>query len=201
MIRFRVSSLLLFLGLFSLMGCVSLSHVDQKNKAIQVEVAPNTFVSLPTPAQLGKTLSLDQLISANWDGHAQVLPVHLEVLDREVLLIGFSSWGMRILTLSYTKDALTQDVLPGLGAVLPDGKEVLFNMMLALWPAKSWDAPLKAIGWKLIEGKSSRNLLDNKGTTVISIKYDAPLSDEKTPKTIVFDNLQKQYQITINTLS
>lgn len=188
-----------FFSLFALMGCESLSK--ETHNAMTVEVAPKTYVSLPTPGQLGRNLSINQLISANWGGDIQSLPVHLEVLEEKVLLIGFSSWGTRILTLTYTKDALTQDVLPGLNAVLPKGKDVLFSMMLALWPAKSWEAPLKAIGWRLDEGATYRDLLDNNGRTVISIKYDNSLKQDNIPKKIVFEHMQKKYQITIKTLS
>ena len=191
----KAACLLLMLPL---MSCTSFVQQNQARDR-QVEVALNTFVSFPPPAQLGKTLSVSQLIRANWGSKRQSFPVHLEVSENQVLLLGFSNWGTRILTLTYTKKTLIEEVLPGLNAVLPQGKEVLFNMMLALWPLKSWNAPLNAIDWTLVEGENYRNLLNEKGETVIVITYSNSLKFKNIPSVINFKHVQQDYEITIET--
>ncbi|MGF1688566.1 DUF3261 domain-containing protein [Photobacterium japonica] len=164
----------------------------------QVALAPNVNVTLPTPAALGESLTATQLITARWGDQQNQLPVQLEVTPDKLVLAGFSSWGARILSLTYQDHALSTDVLPGLGNVLPKPEQVLLNLMLTLWPVEAWQAPLAAVGWQLIEHPHQRQLLDNHGNVVVDIHYAAssPLDGE-----IVFTHRQLGYVITINTLN
>ena len=87
----------------------------------QVDIAENTQVNLPTPASLGYQLAASQLITASWviDGKptSEQLPVQLQVTSNEVVLAGFSSWGTRVLSLSYDGEQIQTEVLNGLQAV------------------------------------------------------------------------------------
>ncbi|WP_407331339.1 DUF3261 domain-containing protein [Enterovibrio sp. 27052020O] len=187
----------IFLGLFLLLSLAGCAAVPEGN---QVEIAPNTFVSLPSPADFGGTANVSQLITANWNGETNTLPVQLQISEKRVVLVGFSSWGTRILTLSYSGNKIEEDTLAGLGAVLPDGRQVLLNIMLTLWPAETWKPELNAIGWQMIERENHRTLLDRNGETVAEIQYDGPLLTGRIPSTIQFEQLRQHYQITINTL-
>lgn len=165
-----------------------------------VEIAPDKFVTLPAPSEFEGTVSVNQLITAKWSDSTQVLPVHLEISATDVVLVGFSSWGTRLLTLNYDGQTLETDNLTGLGAVLPDGKQVLMNLMLTLWPATSWQPHLSPIGWQLVDDATSRTLLDENGETVAKIQYDEPKVAGGVPADIQFEQVRQHYQIQIQTL-
>lgn len=166
----------------------------------QVEIAPDRYVTLPAPSDFPASISVNQMITASWGNDSQVLPVHLEISPSDVVLVGFSSWGTRLLTLHYDGQKLDTDTLTGLGVVLPDGRQVLMNLMLTLWPAEAWEPHLAPIGWRLKDSGSTRTLLDENGETVAKIQYDGSKVSGVIPEQIQFEQLQQNYQITIQTL-
>jgi len=175
-------------------GCAS----KPEPQANQVNIAPDTYVTLPAPAALGQTLAASQLITAQWAEQSHQLPVQLQVDHQKIALAGFSSWGSRILSLTYEDQTIEASVLPGLGETLPQPEQVLFNLMLTLWPADAWHSPLQTIGWQLIEMSQHRQLIDDKGNVVADVEYKA------TPHLagdIVFIHHQLGYTITIKTLN
>lgn len=192
--RKRTTSMLtLLIASVMLVGCASKPMVQQN----QVEIAPNTLVTLPTPAQLGYSLTASQLITATWNKQSHQLPVQLQVEPKRVALAGFSSWGTRILSLDYQDQKVETYVMPGLGATLPDPKQVLFNIMITLWPINAWQAPLEQVGWQLKQAPNNRQLIDSKGDIIADIDYKNanPLKGE-----IIFTNHQQHYTIDIKTL-
>ena len=188
--------------IMGLSGCTSIQRINNN----RVEIIDNTFVSLPSPESYGHQLIASQLITANWQDnkgskvkkYSEQLPVQLQVTSQQVALAGFSSWGSRILSLTYDQDKLDTYVLPGLGNTLPKPQQVLFNLMLTLWPAKAWDSAFSNIGWQLKDSKHRRQLFDNHGNLVIDIHYSSinPLKGD-----IYFSDKRLNYQIKITTLS
>ncbi|WP_325891702.1 DUF3261 domain-containing protein [Grimontia sp. NTOU-MAR1] len=165
-----------------------------------VEIAPDKFVSLPAPSDFQGTVSVNQLITAKWSDTTQVLPVHLEITGSDVVLVGFSSWGTRLLTINYDGHTLEKENLTGLGVVMPDGKQVLMNLMLTLWPTSSWQTHLSQIGWQLVDDAATRTLIDENGETVVKIQYDEPKVAGGIPADIKFEQVRQHYQIQIQTL-
>ncbi|WP_028864491.1 DUF3261 domain-containing protein [Psychromonas aquimarina] len=179
---------------------LSACSMQPQTHPVQVEVNKDVFVTLPKPAELGERLNVSQLITAQW-GHAegnkeQKLPVQLQVDQQSVVLAGFSAWGARIISLSYSGEEIQTYVLSGLADTLPKPEQVLFNVMISIWPVESWSAPLAQIGWSLVESDFERFLLDENGQIVASVSYQAhPYIDG----IIVFKHLQLNYTITIET--
>ncbi|MCL2916434.1 DUF3261 domain-containing protein [Shewanella corallii] len=191
---------LLLLALLWLSGCsLSPKPSDDGNK---VRLAADTFVALPSPASYGGTLTASQLITVSWqqDGKQQsrTLPVQLEVTPEKLALAGFSSWGSRILSLTYEKGQITTAVMPGLGTTLPEPEQVALNLMLTLWPLKAWETELASVNWRLVQHGLTRELLDSNGQPQIEIEYSRT---EKLAGPIVFRDKQLGLQITIKTLS
>lgn len=188
-----IKACILFFLMTVLSGCAS----KPEPLANQVNIAPDTYVTLPAPAALGQTLTASQLITAQWAGQSHQLPVQLQVDHQKIALAGFSSWGSRILSLTYENQTIEASVLPGLGDTLPQPEQVLFNLMLTLWPADAWHNPLQTIGWQLIEISQHRQLIDDRGNVVADVDYKA------TPHLagdIVFTHYPLGYTITIKTL-
>ncbi|MDC5705459.1 DUF3261 domain-containing protein [Vibrio europaeus] len=166
-----------------------------------VQITQQEQVSLPTPGDLGYSLTASQLIEATWNSNEQKrteqLPVQLQVSSDKLVLAGFSSWGTRILSLNYQDDKITTEVLSGLGGVLPPPEQVLFNLMITLWPVSAWEAPLNKVRWQIIDNYNTRAIFDNSGNKVIDIQYS---NKDRLSGDIVFHHLIDNYTIKIKTL-
>ncbi|HHF0551045.1 TPA: DUF3261 domain-containing protein [Vibrio antiquarius] len=192
---FRCTTLIV-LSLF-LSACSLVPHQSTP----QVDIAENTQVNLPTPASLGYQLAASQLITASWviDGKptSEQLPVQLQVTSNEVVLAGFSSWGTRVLSLSYDGEQIQTEVLNGLQGTLPRPEQVLFNLMITLWPSSAWEGSLNEVRWQMIDKNNSRAIFDSDGEKIIEIQYS---SSNKLEGKIDFHHLKHQFSISIQTL-
>lgn len=164
---------------------------------VQVEVNEGVFIRLPEPAELGHTLNVSQLISAQWgEGKQQKLMVQLQADSKQVVLAGFSAWGARLLSLSYSGEEIQTYTLNGLADTLPKPEQVLFNLMLSIWPVDAWRKPLRDIGWQLVEKGLKRELVNEKGQVIVQITYQ---TRPYINGVIKFKHQQLDYTITIET--
>ncbi|WP_372384561.1 DUF3261 domain-containing protein [Vibrio sp. BS-M-Sm-2] len=177
------------------------SMVSQQPTGTSVSINNDTELALPLPAELGYSLTASQLISATWQNDTQQLPVQVEVTADKVVLAGFSSWGTRILSLQYQNQVIDTQVLSGLGATLPQPEQVLFNLMLTLWPAEAWAQPLQSIDWHLVDTDKTRTVFDDNQQAIIRIEYQVKVGEPKISREIVFKHLIQGYTITIQTLN
>ena len=177
------------------------SMVSQQPTGASVSINNDTELALPLPAELGYSLTASQLISATWETDMQQLPVQVEVTADKVVLAGFSSWGTRILSLQYQNQVIDTQVLSGLGATLPQPEQVLFNLMLTLWPTEAWTQPLQTIDWHLVDTDNTRTVFDDDQQAIIRIEYQAKANEPKLSGDIVFKHLIQGYTITIQTLN
>ncbi|PTP28277.1 DUF3261 domain-containing protein [Vibrio splendidus] len=177
------------------------SMVSQQPTGASVSINNDTELALPLPAELGYSLTASQLISATWETDTQQLPVQVEVTADKVVLAGFSSWGTRILSLQYQNQVIDTQVLSGLGATLPQPEQVLFNLMLTLWPTEAWTQPLQNISWHLVDTDNTRTVFDNDQQAIIRIEYQAKANEPKLSGDIIFKHLIQGYTITIQTLN
>lgn len=189
------------LTVLAMCGVLAACASKPKDTTPQVEIAQGQMVNLPSPSSLGYGLNASQLITATWtvddNARSEQLPVQLQVSEDKLVLAGFSSWGTRILSLNYQDDAITSDVLTGLGNALPAPEQVLFNLMITLWPSSAWEGPLNKVRWQVIDKEDSRAIFDSNGTQIIDIKYG---NTEKLDGEILFHHLIDGYTIKVNTL-
>lgn len=177
------------------------NDIQPINNAMQVEVTTAKFVDLPLPKQLQQDVNVSQLITVQWGEESkQKLLVQLQVDEHRVVLAGFSAWGVKLLSLSYLSDEtgskIETNVMAGLNETLPKPEQVLFNVMLAVWPEKAWQLPLAKIGWKLKETELQRLLIDENGEVVVVINYQTkPYLDGR----ITFKHHRLNYTVAIET--
>ncbi|MGF1762193.1 DUF3261 domain-containing protein [Aliivibrio kagoshimensis] len=162
----------------------------------QVELQAGKFVSLPTAAEFGSNLNASQLITVDWNDQQHKLPVQLEVDAEKVVLAGFASWGATLLSVTYDDHSFETFVMQGLSETLPEPKQVLFNVMVTLWPVDTWTDRLKEINWTLTQHGDQRLLKDSNGDVVIRIDYAAA---PYLQGDIVITNENLGYRITIKT--
>ncbi|HIP75854.1 MAG TPA: DUF3261 domain-containing protein [Psychromonas hadalis] len=167
--------IIIFLSAILLSAC----SMVQGDVSVKVEVAKDVFLTLPKPNQLEKNIDASQLISATWgEQKEQSLLVQLQADQQKVVLAGFSAWGAKLLSLDYSGDKIETYVLSGFSDTLPKPQQILFNVMLSLWPTTAWQPELDKIGWQLTEQPLQRTLIDEKGNVIITINYEneAPLA-------------------------
>ncbi|CAH1540385.1 conserved exported hypothetical protein [Vibrio rotiferianus] len=172
-----------------------------KQSTPSVEIEKDVAIALPAPNNLGYQLTASQLITATWTAggkeRQEQLPVQLQVSSNDVILAGFSSWGTRILSLNYNGEQIKTEVLAGLDGTLPKPEQVLFNLMLTLWPSSAWEAPLNKVKWKIIDDEYSRTVFNSDGEKIIDIHYE---NRDKLKGKISFNHLQHPFSISIQTL-
>ncbi|WP_390905118.1 DUF3261 domain-containing protein [Vibrio fortis] len=173
----------------------------QNTRQAMVTIDETTQVALPSPETLGYSLTASQLITASWSDTQQQLPVQLQVNENKVVLAGFSSWGTRILSLQYQDDTIETQVLTGLDNALPAPEQVLFNLMLTLWPIEAWQRSMSDIDWYIVETDNQRVVYDESNTPIIEIHYSSADNQQKVEGDIVFEHLTQDYRINIQTLS
>ncbi|KLN64940.1 DUF3261 domain-containing protein [Vibrio sp. VPAP30] len=195
--RFLAQTLLTILLGLAVSACSS----TPQSTTPSVQITKQEKVDLPAPSDLGYSLTASQLIEATWNSDEQSqseqLPVQLQVSDNKLVLAGFSSWGTRILSVSYQDDEITTDILSGLGSVLPAPEQVLFNLMITLWPVSAWEASLNEVRWQIIDSNNSRAIVDSRGEKVIDIQYS---NTDRLSGDILFHHLIESYTIKIKTL-
>ena len=187
--------------LLLLTGCSLQPTMQPSSHSVQVQVSPELFVDLPQPKQLQQNINVSQLITAQWgEENKQQLLVQLQVDEQQVVLAGFSAWGVKLLSLNYfaeqSGNKIETNVMTGLADTLPQPEQVLFNVMLSIWPVQAWQAPLAAIGWTLQENGLQRKLMDQSGNVIVTIDYQQkPYLDGK----ITFKHQYLNYTVIIET--
>jgi len=161
---------------FLLSACSIKPSMELDTQPVLVEVTQGLFIALPQPSELKENINVSQLITAQWgESNKQKLLVQLQVDQQKVILAGFSAWGVKLLSLSYFGEQfghkIETNVIAGLADKLPQPEQVLFNVMLAIWPEDSWHEPLESIGWRLQQTPLQRILIDDKGDVIITIDY------------------------------
>ncbi|MEZ9724165.1 DUF3261 domain-containing protein [Vibrio splendidus] len=195
----KTIKVVLAVGLGLLLSACSM--VSQQPTGASVTIDKDTELALPLPAELGYSFTASQLISATWQDDTQQLPVQVEVTPDKIVLAGFSSWGTRILSLQYQNQVIDTQILSGLGETLPQPEQVLFNLMLTLWPTEAWTQPLQNISWHLVDTDNTRTVFDDDQQAIIRIEYQAKANEPKLSGDIVFKHLIQGYTITIQTLN
>ncbi|MGO2497590.1 MAG: DUF3261 domain-containing protein [Vibrio litoralis] len=206
-----------FIGLIllvSMTACSTHSNTSSSNRTEennQIQIADDTWVALPQPSELGYSLSASQLLNVRYIDQANKtqsnqLPIQLQITQDKLVLAGFSSWGTRLLSLTYQDNQLDTYVMAGLGNTLPKPEQVLFNLMITLYPLEVWQPRLQQAGWKLTEQQTGnrqsqnikqRTLFDNHGKLIAEINYASidPLKGD-----ITFINHALDFTIVIKTL-
>lgn len=171
---------ILIILFFLLTGCSTL-HPTHTN-----QLQPGRIGLKLAPATLGKSISLQQHLIANYADHKGELDTVLEIDPQHLSLVGLM-FGQRIMTLYYDGKTLQVWRNPRVPSQI-SGENILEDIELTLWPADVIQKALPA-NWKIEENNKQRIILLN-NKPIIFITY---LNDN----TVTLKNLRYHYQITI----
>ncbi len=182
------------LSLLPLLFVMLLTACAGGPKSPSAWLKPGVSTRLPAPG-IDPAISEQQLLTATVQGRQQSLLVLLNADGRQLTLVGLSSLGIRLFTLSYDRQGihtLQSVALPQ----LPPAGQVLADIMLSYWPIEAWHAVLPA-HWTLVDNGDRRRLSDPAGNTVTEIVYTM-IAGKRQP--VSLDNRVFHYHIAIQHL-
>ncbi|ROS01580.1 uncharacterized protein DUF3261 [Sinobacterium caligoides] len=153
---------------------------------------------LPEPSAAALTASFSQLITASYDGREQPLLAQLELSPEKLVVVIMHPSGVRLLSASYDGEKIVTSSLP-LPGVPVTPERVLNDIMMAYWPATSWQPLLLPRKQYLVDTKDQRKLLTREGELIYQIDYQGKATDPWY-RTLTLHNLRYGYQLQITPL-
>lgn len=160
--------------------------------------SPQEFLSL-SPASLGRSLSLSQLVTGEHDGKIYKIRYELDITPDRLAIVGLSPLGVTLFTILQENGQLTTEkyIKRQVGF---DLRYTLFDLYLTYWPRSILQAALSRIRMQLYEAPdgSIRRVRSKKGDMIAEITYPT----EHAPKgEIVIQHFNIPYRLSIETLS
>src|SRR5216684_7771968 len=82
-------------------GCVAIPLVEVTKDPNAPMIGPGQQLTLPRPADLGRSILATQLITAHGYGQTFVLEVNLSITPERVMLVGLDPMGRRAMTITW----------------------------------------------------------------------------------------------------
>lgn len=134
----------------------------------QVPLAPGVTLSLPTPAELGKSVEAAQLVTARHGGDVFVFEGRLSVNADTLALVGTDPLGRRAMTLHWSVGKLEVERAAWFPSNLHP-ENILADIALLYWPEHSLRGHLRGAKLESVQGG---RVIRRDGADVISIHYE-----------------------------
>lgn len=133
---------------------------------------PPPPIPLLSPASLGATKSVAQVLNVAYRDSEFTLQCLLQATPENVNLVALAPLGQRAFTLGYDGRKLTADLRPYVPKNLPP-QRVLADLQLALWPLAAWQAQTANSGgeWQVSEPRAGLRRLRHNGRLVEEVHY------------------------------
>lgn len=154
------------LTLFALFGC-SVAPVAER----EAQIAPDLRFRVPSPGELGYSISAEQLVTARYRGDVQTFEAHLSVSPQRLVLIGFDPFGRRAFTVTSGGGTTSFEAAPGLPRGLDPGN-ILADVAIVYWPDAAVERGLPSSAELLSRGDRRTIVVD--GREIIRVDYDTP---------------------------
>jgi hypothetical protein len=157
-------------------------------------VAPGISFRTPSPAELGYSVRVAQLITARYGDEAYVFEAELSVSPESLTLICIDSFGRRALTIVWQGGRITTDAASWLPTALR-AQNILADIALVYWP----DAAVRR-GFDetavTVSREGQRRAIAVEGKDVISISY-GPVEDGRWPSMARYSNKGFGYELVL----
>jgi len=168
-----------------------------------IPVAKDATFDLLSPAALGQSVSLEQIVDARYGDRQFSFHCLLEVDPEQLVLVGMTPMNTRAFTLTLRDDELSLDMAHG--AQLPAPPErILADLQLALWPEPRVRGleQLGTLGYGGPAGGSMGREFQRNGLPVIRVSYDehADVFGHRWGKYLVFQHLEQNYELHVRTV-
>lgn len=183
------------LHLLSACGLIT-RHADVAESDLRVEVAAGVSFKLLDTTSFTRPLSISQVVEIAHDGESHRLLAELELNERQLIIVGLSSLGMRLFTLDYN----AQNLSFSSSAMLPaDFKPhyLLADIQLIYWPLAALQQQFENSGISIREEDEHR-LYYRGGTKIIDIYFERGTG---WASTVHLHHLERNYTLHINTVN
>lgn len=155
------------------------------------------FLSV-SPASLGYSLSLSQIVTGHHDGQTYNMRFELDIGPSRLAIVGLSPLGVTLFTIVQDEDGLSVET-PVQGPIVFDPRHMLFDLYATYWPRQALQPALSRIGMRLDEAAdgSTRRIEGLDGNLIAEIQY-LP-KPTKTGK-IEIQHFDFPYRLSIETL-
>ena len=121
------------------------------------QVAPGRTVTLPRPADLGRSVEAAQLITVRHGGHTFAFEGRLSVTPERLVMVGVDPMGRRAMTVTWTATNLSVETAPWMpSAVQP--VNMLADLVVLLWPEAVVRVMLGTAGCELRATQQARKV-------------------------------------------
>ncbi|MGQ0618682.1 MAG: DUF3261 domain-containing protein [Panacagrimonas sp.] len=137
---------------------------------------PQAPMSLPaplSPASLGQTRTVRQIVHAAYADHEATMQCVLSVDADRLRLIALGALGNRLFTLSHDGERSSLESVPPVPADLPP-ERLLDDIQFALWPLPALQARLAGSDWQLSEPTPGTRRLRFGGRLIAEVHYAGP---------------------------
>jgi len=160
--------------------------------------APPQFLSL-SPASLGRSLLLSQLVTGEHDGQIYKIRYELDITPDRFAIVGLSLLGVTLFSIVQENGKLTMEKhIKRQGGF--DLRYTLFDLYLTYWPRDVLRAALSRIRMQFYEAPdgSVRRVLDMEGEMIAEITYP---SEHSRKHEIVIQHFNIPYRLRVETLA
>lgn len=151
-----------------------------------------------SPASLGKSLSLSQIVTGDHDGHVYRMRFEVDITPSRLAIVGLSPLGVTLFTIIQEKGDLTvKTAAKELTTV--DPRHMLFDIYATYWPRKALQTALSPIRMRLEQTGDGRirRIRGLDGNLIAEIQY--PPKQGKSGKITIL-HYDFPYRLTIETL-
>lgn len=131
------------------------------------------FLSLQ-PNSLGRSLSLSQLVTGEYDNQTYKMRYEVEITPKRLAIVGLSPLGLTLFSLIQDRGQTTIKTFTNKRAVF-DPRYTLFDLYLTHWPAEALQAALAPLRMRIDESSdgSIRRVRAASGDLIAEIVYPA----------------------------
>jgi hypothetical protein len=176
-----------------LTACVQASLLEESNDPSAPMIAPGQRLTLPRPADLGRSVVATQLITARGGGQTFVMEVNLSVTTKNAVLVGLDPMGRRAMTINWTGQNVSAETDSWVPANIRPGS-MLADVVAIYWPEAAVRKALPP-GGELLQ-QANRRTIRIDGKDVLRVEYTwAP--GAQWNGTLRYTNLAWGYEIDV----
>jgi len=189
------STSIVFFIFLSISGC-SIAPEKKSVSNDNISINKNLTFSLLPALDIEKPVSLTQAVSIQHNDQKHNFIAQLEIENNSFKIVGLTNMGITLFSIYSVGNTYEFKASPVLGDDI-NLQYLLADLQLTYWPIKKLNSRLEASNAMMNSSKTKRTLLHN-NVKVINIEFS---NKNSWNKNIIFKHLQRNYTISITTLS
>jgi len=146
-------------------GCATIAPVVDPSAPM---IGPGQRLTLPRPADLGRSIVATQLVTVRAYGQSFVMEMNLSVTPQGATLIGLDSVGRRAITITWNDQSVSAETAPWVPDSLRPGS-MLADIIMIYWPEAAVRKALPA-GGEVLQDVNGRTIRLN-GQDVLRVDH------------------------------